>query len=125
MRGETRSFLEAAGLDEMSAELVDLALDEACANIIRHAYAGCGERPIRLIMECANKTLRFILRDFGEPCDPGKIQGRELEDFRPGGLGIPIIHTAFDEVEFVPCKKGTRLTLVKRIAVDPASKPDQ
>src|SRR5882757_3318551 len=48
MRHDAREFLITAGVPEMDAELMVLALDEACTNIIRYAYGGITQRSIRL-----------------------------------------------------------------------------
>jgi anti-sigma regulatory factor (Ser/Thr protein kinase) len=93
-----------------------LALDEACTNIIRHAYGGSTKRAIRLHMDRRNGTLRCVLRDYGKSCDPSKIRSRDLTDFRPGGLGVRILQSAFDSVLFEPQPRGTRLTLAKALA---------
>jgi anti-sigma regulatory factor (Ser/Thr protein kinase) len=114
MRNEVRAFLVGSGVPEMDAELVVLALDEACANIIRHAYQGDSERPIRLRCDCSGDAIECVLRDFGTPCDPAKIRGRDLQDFRPGGLGVRIMQKAFDCVDFQPKARGTELRLIKR-----------
>lgn len=116
MRAKTRSFLDKAGLDEMEIECFVLALDEACTNVIRHAYSGSDDRTIRMQLSVIDGTLRCIIRDYGKSCDPSKIRGRELTDFRPGGLGVCIIANAFDTVDYHPMPKGTRLTLTKRIS---------
>lgn len=115
MREAVRSFLLANNIAEMDAELVVLALDEACANVIRHAYHGDPGCPIRLRCECRDGALQCILRDYGESCDPAKIKGRALDDFRPGGLGIHIMERAFDGVEYRPMPEGTQLVLTKRL----------
>jgi len=112
VREAVRRFLQESGHDECEAELIVLALDEACTNIIRHAYCHA-PRPVLLRMERGQGVLRFVLRDFGTPCDPRKIRGRELEDVRPGGLGVHIIRKAFDRVEYAPLRRGTRLVLEK------------
>jgi anti-sigma regulatory factor (Ser/Thr protein kinase) len=113
MRHAARDFLLAADVPEMEAELMVLALDEACTNIIRHAYGGCTERAIRISLESTRSGIRCTLRDYGKSCDPSKIRSRDLTDFRPGGLGVRILHSAFDSVVFEPQPRGTRLTLVK------------
>ena len=115
MRDKARRFLLDADIPEMEAELMVLALDEACTNIIRHAYGGCTKRAIRLHMERLRGSVRCLLRDYGASCDPSKIRSRELTDFRPGGLGVRILHSAFDQVLFEPQPRGTRLTLVKTL----------
>jgi anti-sigma regulatory factor (Ser/Thr protein kinase) len=112
MRGAVREFLSGCGFEECAAELLILALDEACTNIIRYAYDhAC--RPVRLRMECLHDRVRFTLRDYGKSCDPEKIRSRALEDIRPGGVGVHIIKQAFDEVRYEPRARGTRLILEK------------
>jgi anti-sigma regulatory factor (Ser/Thr protein kinase) len=113
VRKEVRQFLGKNGFDECATELMVLALDEACTNIIRHAYASCS-KPVRLEMTALRAMVRFVLRDYGKSCDPKKIKSRELEDIRPGGLGVHIIKQAFDNVTYSPQSKGTRLILEKK-----------
>ena len=112
VRAQARAFLQENGFGERESELVVLALDEACTNVIRHAYAHC-DKPVRLEMSSPRGKVRFVLRDYGKPCDPSKIQSRALEDIRPGGLGVHIIRQAFDSVSYQPQARGTRLVLEK------------
>lgn len=119
MRSMAREFLDHAGVDEMEAELIVLALDEACTNVIRYAYEGDPSRPIRLRLEVKNDQLHCTLRDYGAACDPAKIRGRELDDVRPGGLGVRIMRSAFDCVEYAPKPRGTCLTLKKLLRKNP------
>lgn len=119
MRNAARDFLLAAEVPEMEAELMVLALDEACTNIIRYAYGGCTKRVIRMTLEDVRGTVRCSLRDYGKSCDPAKIRSRDLTDFRPGGLGVRILHSAFDSVVFEPQPRGTLLTLVKARKCEP------
>ena len=115
MRQKVRDFLLHCGVVEMDAELMVLALDEACTNVIRYAYGGCSRRTIRLAIDRLHNAIRCVLRDYGVSCDPEKIRGRDLADFRPGGLGVRIMHCAFDQVSYEPRPRGTRLTLVKNL----------
>jgi anti-sigma regulatory factor (Ser/Thr protein kinase) len=115
MRHDAREFLMAADVPEMDAELMVLALDEACTNIIRYAYGGITHRSIRLHIERLRRSIRCTLRDYGTSCDPTKIRSRDLADFRPGGLGVRILHSAFDHVLYEPKPRGTQLTLVKTL----------
>jgi len=114
IRSAVRTFLDGLGFGECESTLIVLALDEACTNIIRHAYGNvCG--PIRIEMTAMRNRIRFVLRDYGRPCCPEKIRSRELEDVRPGGLGVHIIQQAFDFVDYSPQRRGTRLTLERRL----------
>ncbi len=49
VRAATRGFLADCGFEECAAEALVLAIDEACTNIIRHAY-GLARKPVRLEM---------------------------------------------------------------------------
>ncbi|MBE2204422.1 MAG: ATP-binding protein [Chthoniobacterales bacterium] len=112
IRRAVREFLSKNGFDDCATELMVLALDEACTNVIRHAYDNAC-KPVRLEMVSLKSRVRFVLRDYGTSCDPGKIRSRDLEDIRPGGLGVHIIKQAFDTVTYSPRPKGTRLVLEK------------
>jgi anti-sigma regulatory factor (Ser/Thr protein kinase) len=118
VRNCVRSFLEKCGFDECVIELLVLGLDEACTNIIRHAYGDNG-KPVRLEMERLRDRVRFVLRDYGRSCDPKFIRSRALEDVRPGGVGVHIIRQVFDYVKYEPRRRGTRLILEKTFAGDP------
>lgn len=112
IRAQARAFLSSAGFEECGIELMVLALDEACTNVIRHAY-GHACRPVTLEMTALRTKIRFVLRDYGRTCDPSRIRSRALDDIRPGGLGVHIIRHAFDSVSYMPQRRGTRLVLEK------------
>lgn len=112
IRAQARAFLSGSGFDECSTELMVLALDEACTNVIRHAY-GHACRPVSLEMTALRTKVRLVLRDYGRSCDPARIKSRALDDIRPGGLGVHIIRQAFDTVSYLPQRRGTRLVLEK------------
>lgn len=116
VRAQVRTFLSENGFDDCASELMVLALDEACTNVIRHAY-GHQCKPVRLEMISLSGKVRFVLRDYGKKCDPAKIKSRALEDIRPGGLGVHIIRQAFDRVTYLPQARGTRLVLEKSLPV--------
>jgi len=113
VRAVLRDFLADTADDETSAQIV-LAVDEACTNIIRHALAG-DSKPVRLACELSGDRLKIVLRDYGTPCDPERIKGRDLNEICPGGLGVHIIQRVFDHVEYEPLADGTRLTLERTL----------
>jgi anti-sigma regulatory factor (Ser/Thr protein kinase) len=113
VRRAAREFFHTCGYDECEAELLVVAIDEACTNVIRHAYHNTC-RPVRLSLDRRRDgSLEVVLRDYGTPCDPTKIRGRTLGRFRPGGLGVHFIRRAFDEVHYLPQPRGTRLVMRK------------
>ncbi len=115
VRRFVRSFLEECG-EEIAADhdLLVLGVDEACTNVIRHAYQGATGKPIQLHLEADELELRFRLRDFAGPLQMDKLQSRELDEVRPGGLGLHLMKRVFDNVEFKCLGDGTELTLSRR-----------
>ncbi len=115
MRAFVRQFLSCIPLPGQEAELLVLGVDEACANIIRHAYKQHPEQPITLSCERLKGCVKFKLRDFGRQVDPAQFGGRPIDRIEPGGLGLHLIRKAFDEVDYNLKKLGTELVLVKRL----------
>jgi anti-sigma regulatory factor (Ser/Thr protein kinase) len=107
-------FLSGLPVDESEAALMVLGIDEACANIIRYAYKRRTAGPIALTCERLKHGMRFRLRDLGCHCDPAKLRPRPLDNRRPGGLGLHLIHRAFDTVRYTPRKCGTELVLIRK-----------
>lgn len=93
-----------------------LAVDEACQNIIRHAYKG-GEGDIVLHVAREGGDIIIRLMDFAAPVDPDKIVSRPLDEIRPGGLGTHLMRSVMDRVGFrpPPAGVGNLLEMVKRI----------
>lgn len=95
---------------------VVLAVDEACQNIIRHAYHGAdGDIIVQMSRDDLGLVVRLI--DFAPPVDVAKICPRPLDELRPGGLGTHFIHAVMDEVAFLPPPPGAGnlLQMVKRM----------
>lgn len=94
-----------------------LALDEACTNVIRHAYGGdpSGEVILQILRE--GETLIFRIRDFAAPVDREKVKPRDLEDVRPGGLGVHFIGNIMDVMRFIapPDGRGNLLEMRKTL----------
>src|SRR5690606_4213057 len=84
-----------------------MAVDEACQNIIRHAYHGCDDAgDIVIDFTRRGGAMVIDIMDFAEPVDPEKIRARDLNEVRPGGLGVHLIKSVCDEAQFVPPPPG-------------------
>ncbi|MBN1259978.1 MAG: ATP-binding protein [Anaerolineae bacterium] len=108
-----------AGLDEQGIYAVQLATDEACANVIEHAYVDM--EPGEIVCSCAvvAGALTVTIRDFGRAFDPECIPDPDLEaclDDRPvGGLGLYFMRSVMDEVQVISAPgQGNVVILVKR-----------
>ena len=112
-----RQYIEdwalAAGFPDLERGRIVLAADEAVTNIIRHTYKSAPGLPIILTAELADDHLHLRLRDYGPPVDPEKLHGRDLEDIRPGGLGLHLLQSVFSVVEHIPLADGNEWHLAK------------
>lgn len=117
MRAAVRGCVEACGCSELPTADIVLAVDEACQNIIRHAYKGDASGVIELTIRRDGGELIFDLVDHAPPVDPSKIKPRDLDDVRPGGLGTHFIRNVMDRAEFLPRPDGggNLLKMVRRI----------
>jgi len=105
------------GCSESTGRDIVIAVDEACQNVIRHAYKGAPDGQVILDIGRNGDDIVLSLRDFAAPVDVSKIKPRDLDDLRPGGLGTHFINEVMDEVEFLrpPDGEGNILRMVKRI----------
>ncbi len=105
------------GLGEEDVAEVVLAVDEACQNVIRHAYGADAEGEIVVSVERRERELCIAVRDFAPPVDPSRIRPRALDDLRPGGLGTHLMRKCMDSVDYVqpPAGSGNLVRMVKRI----------
>lgn len=115
LRCLVRDAADIAGLDDEGVDAVVLAVNEACMNVIQHAYAMQPDGIIELAIYHDEKALIIQLRDFAAPVDPGKVAARDLEDVRPGGLGVYLIESLMDECTFMqPPEGGGNLLEMKK-----------
>ena len=107
------------GFSEEETQFIILAVDEACANVIRHAYKGRQDGEI--VISCRERPdgIEFLLTDFGKPADASCWPKRSLDEVRPGGLGIPLIHAVMDHVEYRRGNGCNELLLTKTVSGSP------
>ncbi|MGI9115394.1 MAG: ATP-binding protein [Chthoniobacterales bacterium] len=115
MRNFVRRFLDNFPLSERDRTLMVLGVDEACTNIIRHAYGLRDDQLIALSCEGRADCVRLRLRDYGEQPQEDTLQERRRDIIRPGGLGLIMIRNAFDKIDYVLRRRGTELVLTKNL----------
>jgi serine/threonine-protein kinase RsbW len=112
-----RAIARAAGFEKFAVYSIEMAVDEACSNIIEHAYGGEGKGEIRCTCSVSERSLIIELSDRGKSFDPSQVPppnlSSNLDDREAHGLGLYFIRTWMDEVRFI--NKGTEnvLTMVK------------
>ncbi len=110
---------QALGLDKDQTYQAQLAVDEACANVIQHGSLPDTEGSISL--ECCRQgdACVFTLRDQGQAFDPTTVPPpnlqADLHRRKPGGLGIYLMRKLMDKVSY-RTEQGTNiLTLTKKL----------
>jgi anti-anti-sigma factor len=115
-----------AGFDEPTVYHCQMSVDEACTNIIEHAYGGEDRGNIDVTCTVAENVFSVTLLDQGQPFDPDSIPPPVIDSdiyrIKPGGIGLHLMRQLMDEVHFSFSDEGKRLTMVKR-AKDEGSAP--
>ncbi len=92
------------GFETDDVSKIELAVDEACANVIKHAYLKETKEPIDIVIEIDYKKIAIIITDHGKGFDVKKISRKDVKEYiaemRVGGLGIYLMKALMDEVEF-------------------------
>jgi serine/threonine-protein kinase RsbW len=109
-----------AGLNDKATYAIQMATDEACTNIIEHAYGGEGEGQIRLACHIQAEGLQVVITDQGaisfDPSQTPQLDTRTpLSERKRRGMGLFFIHKLVDRVEYkLNTPEGNKLTLFKR-----------
>jgi len=99
------------GFDDEDATKIEMAVDEACSNVIKHAYEPGTRQPIDIAVKIDYDKLTVIVTDHGKGFDPSSIKMPDMKEYlaelRVGGLGIYLMRTLMDEVAY-DIKPGVR-----------------
>jgi anti-sigma regulatory factor (Ser/Thr protein kinase) len=101
-------------------------VDEAVANVMRHAYAGSVDKRIDvsckrvsgMVNGIQREGLEIELLDQGLPFDQKKLTARSLDEVKPGGLGLHFIRDSMDVMEHSRADGVNRLRLVKYFSAE-------
>lgn len=116
------------GFPDADTRALTRAVDEALANVIRHAYNNRPGQPIELLcrridarMESKKgPALEILLLDRAPAANCKSFCGRSLDEVRPGGLGMHFIQSGADVVQYSRRLRRNQLRLVKFL---PAHQP--
>lgn len=118
IRALVRRACEMAGCNSDLTEKLVIAVNEACMNVIQHAYKG--EDRGEIVLEILNNegSLLFRLQDFADPVELDTVKPRALEELRPGGLGTFFIREIMDDCKMGHLEDGTGnyLEMIKKIS---------
>lgn len=115
VRAAAEAAAFACDLGSAAASQIKIAVTEALANVTNHGYKGQTDRPIRITLAPARDHgrtgLSIMIEDECTDVDLARIQGRPLDEVRPGGLGVHIIHKTMDQVEYRRRSNGEGICL--------------
>jgi anti-sigma regulatory factor (Ser/Thr protein kinase) len=121
-RAVAGSFAQRVGFNEIECGQISLAVDEALCNIINHGYDRRPDGRIRISISSLPSEpggLRIEVEDRAKQVDLASIRSRDLDDIRPGGLGVYIIREIMDDVQYEHRDGGgMRLSMVKQLRTD-------
>ncbi|MBL8215299.1 MAG: ATP-binding protein [Bryobacterales bacterium] len=109
-----------AGMVETELSMLELAVDEACANVIEHAYGLDKTQEVIMRVTLDVDCLKIQVIDTGKGFDPAQIEQKDVKKLiaerRSGGLGLRMMKLVMDEVQY-QMKPGERneLTMIKKL----------
>ena len=105
------------GFSDREVLRIQVAVDEACANVIKHAYNYDENKKIDITVETNSSKLTITISEQGRGFDPGKLESPEqrLQKHARGGLGIALIKKVMDEVSFDLHPGSNHVKMVKYI----------
>ena len=113
------------GFDESEIAKIEMAVDEACSNVVKHAYSPdkewCWQHrdpEIRLDIRTEGGSLVIEINDHGQRFDFANYRPTDMEndlrEMKRGGYGIPIMRNFMDEVQYSSNDQtGNTLRMVK------------
>ena len=113
-----RSSMREIGVEDDCVGDIELALTEACTNVLKHSGPG-DQYDVSLSVDPKIATLRVI--DSGRGFDFGTLEGGDAETTAEQGRGVQLMHALVDQLRFtsVP-EEGTIVHLEKQISFDPS-----
>jgi len=115
------SGAEEVGFDPDEVFRIELACDEACTNVIQHAYGGENVGNIVTTWEFEAGAFKITIDDNGRPFNPQDVpepsvpaDAKDIDDLKIGGLGIHLMNKLMDEVDFsFNDASGNRVVMIK------------
>lgn len=103
-----REFVSAAakdfGFSDEEVSKITLAVDEACTNIIKHAYKYDPAKTIVVTIRGVNGSFEIAITDTGKDFNPMAVPSPDMKEYlshyRRGGLGMYLMKSLMDKVEY-------------------------
>ncbi|MBI1195147.1 MAG: hypothetical protein GC138_04815 [Gammaproteobacteria bacterium] len=123
VRRQLKNLLSTKDCQCETLECIIIAINEACMNVIEHAYHGRCDGDIVLDVFYGDRKLVFRLTDYADHVDPVVLRPKELNHLEPGGLGVYLLDEIMDEMRFMPCLHGEGNILEMKKCLDDNGSP--
>jgi len=120
IRDFVKSIGTHSGMDDLDVAKLELAVDEACSNVMEHAYGSDNTQDVSIRATVDDNAVQIWVIDTGKGFDPASIEQSRLQDLisakRTGGLGMRLMKSFMDEVHY-ETQRGVKneLRMVKRL----------
>jgi phosphoserine phosphatase RsbU/P len=118
--GKVRSFIrefcagiDVSVLDSKRLGLIELAVTEVMANIIKHSYKERAGKPIQVNAKMSPDEVVFEFFDWGQGFDPESVPPPVFDGSRDDGFGLHIIAHTVDEVIYSREDQGKNCACLK------------
>lgn len=110
-----------SGLPEEDVNKIEIAVDEACANVMEHGYRKCNPKPpVDINIRVQQDKLVVEIVDTGETFDRSNYNPPIFPDHwdqgNVRGLGVYLIEQCVDEADYKSDAGKNHLRLVKKLA---------
>ncbi len=113
VREEFEEFIRPLHLTADEVDSLKVALSEACSNAVCHGSPRGRRNQVHLRFAYDDEQLFIEVIDEGKGFRPSQIALPDYEEWKPSGRGLFLMQALMDDVEFEPCRSGTRVKLTK------------
>jgi serine/threonine-protein kinase RsbW len=123
-RKAVEKFCEKTQLNQPARDEIGLVVNEALANVIRHAYDNSNDKPIEMRLEPYHGGLALQIRDWGNGKDPSGGFDQPKDPMIPGGLGLICLKKLTDGLKFTQQSDGMLLEIIRTTGESKAASVD-
>ena len=119
-----RFFIPPEVPDEAKFE-IEIGVVEAMTNIVKHGYQSCDAGVIEISYRFSTGVITIELRDQGKPISNEALFGSsdtvfdfdpdDIEHLPESGMGMPLMKSTFDHIDYLSADGTNVLRLVKNI----------
>ena len=106
-------------IDAQTTYDLQLAMDEACTNVVEHGYQGMNPGSLMFELDIDASQVEMRITDFGRPFEPYEPEMPSaqtvLESNKLGGFGLIFIYKVMDSVDYKSTEEGNTLILMKKL----------